>query len=178
MEHIWHIDWHTLLVPTNSLAEVMLRGSVIYLLLFFLMRFMRREGGQIGLADVLIVVVIADAAQNGMAGTYNSITEGVTLILTITFWDYALDWLGYHVPAFGRLVHPPPLPLILDGQLMRRNRRREQITDDECRSSPREGSVEHIADVQACQMAGDGHISEHGTCGNDAKKRPDNQRAR
>jgi uncharacterized membrane protein YcaP (DUF421 family) len=165
MEHIWHIDWHTLLVPTNSLAEVMLRGSVIYLLLFFLMRFMRREGGQIGLADVLIVVVIADAAQNGMAGTYNSITEGVTLILTITFWDYALDWLGYHVPAFGRLVHPPPLPLILDGQLMRRNLRRELITEEELRSRLREEGVEHIADVKCCHMEGDGHISVIGKSG-------------
>jgi uncharacterized membrane protein YcaP (DUF421 family) len=159
MEHIWHIDWHTLLVPTNSLAEVVVRGSVIYLLLFFLMRFMRREGGQIGLADVLIVVVIADAAQNGMAGTYNSITEGVTLILTITFWDYALDWFAYHVPAFGRLVHPPPLPLILDGRILRRNLRRELITDAELRSRLREEGIEDVCDVKICHMEGDGHIS-------------------
>ena len=131
MDHIWHIDWHLLFVPNTSLAEVMIRGTIIYLLLFFLMRFLRREAGQIGIADVLIVVVIADAAQNGMAGPYNSITEGVVLIVTITFWDFTLDWLAYHVPAFGKLIHPAPLPLIVDGHLLLRNLRRELITEDE-----------------------------------------------
>ena len=53
MEHIFGINWHELFIPNTSLAEVMLRGTVIYLLLFFLMRYMRREAGQIGIADVM-----------------------------------------------------------------------------------------------------------------------------
>lgn len=159
MEHIFGINWHELFIPNTSLAEVMLRGTVIYLLLFFLMRFMRREAGQIGIADVLIVVVIADAAQNGMAGPYNSITEGVMLILTISFWDFALDWLGYHVPAFGRLIHPRPLPLIRDGHLMLRNMRSELITRDELHSRLREEGIENLQEVKRCYMEGDGRIS-------------------
>ena len=159
MDHIWHIDWHALFVPNTSLAEVILRGTCIYLLLFFLMRFMRREAGQIGIADVLIVVVIADAAQNGMAGPYNSISEGVVLILTISFWDFALDWLGYNVPAFGRLIHPKPLPLIKDGQMLPRNMRRELITKQELESRLREEGLESMNDVKHCYMEGDGRIS-------------------
>ncbi|PTU31560.1 DUF421 domain-containing protein [Stenotrophobium rhamnosiphilum] len=159
MEHIFGIDWHALFVPNTTLAEVIIRGTLIYLLLFFLMRFMRREAGQIGIADVLVVVVIADAAQNGMAGPYNSITEGVVLILTITFWDYALDWLGYHVPVFGRLIHPKPLPLIKDGRMLLRNMRRELITQEELQSRLREEGVEHMHEVKNCYMEGDGRIS-------------------
>lgn len=159
MEHIIGVDWHGLFVPNTSLAEVILRGTFIYLLLFFLMRFMRREAGQIGIADVLIVVVIADAAQNGMAGPYNSITEGVVLILTISFWDFALDWLGYNIPAFGKLIHPAPLPLIKDGHLIIRNMRRELITKDELHSRLREEGIEDMNDVKRCYMEGDGRIS-------------------
>lgn len=159
MEHIIGIDWHGLFVPNTSLVEIIIRGTVIYLLLFFLMRFMRREAGQIGIADVLIVVVIADAAQNGMAGPYNSITEGIMLILTISFWDYALDWLGYHVPAFGKLIHPKPLPLIEDGRLLIRNMRRELITKEELHSRLREEGIEHVENVKRCYMEGDGRIS-------------------
>lgn len=159
MDHVWHIDWHALFVPNTSLAEVAIRGTLIYLLLFFLMRFMRREAGQIGIADVLIVVVIADAAQNGMAGPYNSITEGVVLIAVITFWDFTLDWLGYHVPAFGKLIHPAPLPLITDGHLHLRNLRRELITLDELRTRLREEGFEHASEVKRCYMEGDGRIS-------------------
>lgn len=159
MDHVWHIDWNALFIPNTTLAEVALRGTLIYLLLFCIMRFMRREAGQIGIADVLIVVVIADAAQNAMAGPYNSITEGAVLILTISFWDYALDWLGYNVPVIGRLIHPAPLSLICDGQVNLRNLRREMITEAELRSRLREEGIEHIREVKHCYVEGDGRIS-------------------
>lgn len=165
MEQVFGIDWHALFVPNTTIAEVVLRGTLIYLLLFFLMRFMRREAGQIGIADVLIVVVIADAAQNGMAGPYNSITEGVALILTISFWDFALDWLGYHLPAFGKLIHPKPLPLVKDGRLLLRNMRRELITRDELHSRLREEGIESLDDVKHCYVEGDGRISVIGKNG-------------
>jgi len=48
----------------------------------------------------------ADAAQNGMAKEYRSVTEGVMLVAMIIGWDYALDWLGYRFPAFQRLNAP------------------------------------------------------------------------
>ncbi len=159
MDHIWHIDWNALFVPNTTLAEVVIRGTLIYLLLFVLMRFMRREAGQIGIADVLIVVVIADAAQNAMAGPYNSITEGAVLIITISFWDFALDWLGYNVKFIGRLIHPPPLALICDGIINLRNLRRELITEAELRSRLREEGIENIKDVKHSYMEGDGRIS-------------------
>lgn len=45
---------------------------------------------------------------------------------SIIFWNYTLDWLGYHFPAFQRFVHPPPLPLVKDGTMLRRNMRRDR----------------------------------------------------
>ena len=156
---LWSVDWHALFVPSGSIAEIVIRGTVIYLLLFFLMRFLRREAGQIGIADVLVVVVIADAAQNGMAGTYTSITEGVVLIATIMGWDYALDWLDFHWPAFGRLVHPRPVVLVLDGRMNLKNLRRELITRDELMTRIREEGYDRIEDVKCCRMEGDGRIS-------------------
>jgi hypothetical protein len=36
-------------------------------------------------------VLIADAAQNAMAGEYKSITEGALLVLTIVFWNVFID---------------------------------------------------------------------------------------
>jgi hypothetical protein len=34
------------------------------------------------MADILIMVIIADAAQNGMAGEYRSVSEGAILVAT------------------------------------------------------------------------------------------------
>src|ERR1700749_2698388 len=98
MEALLRIDWNSVFVPTVSLLEIVLRGTLVYLLLFFLMRVLRREAGALGISDLLVVVLIADAAQNAMSSDYKSITEGAVLVGTIIFWDYSLDWLGYKVP--------------------------------------------------------------------------------
>ena len=110
MEWLFRVEWAELLIPTHSLAEMMLRGTVMYLCLFLILRFvMLRQSSTIGIADILVIVVIADAAQNGFAKEYKSLPEGVVLVLTIVFWDMSLNWLGYHFKIFERLLAPLPL---------------------------------------------------------------------
>ena len=58
------------------------RGTIMYLALFLIFRFVvQRQRSGIGLADVLVIVLIADAAQNAFAKEYRSITEGVCAVL-------------------------------------------------------------------------------------------------
>jgi hypothetical protein len=65
------IDWEALFVPQNSLLELLIRGTFVYLLLFVLLRvIIGRRVWALSMTDLLLVVLIADAAQNGMAGEY------------------------------------------------------------------------------------------------------------
>ena len=159
MRALLNIDWNSVFVPTVSLAEIVLRGTFVYLLLFFVLRVLRREAGALGISDLLVVVLIADAAQNAMSSEYKSVTEGAVLVGTIIAWDYALDWLGYRFHAFGRLLRPAPLPLVKDGQLLRQNMRKEMITTEELMSLLREQGVGGLGEVRRCYLEGDGHIS-------------------
>jgi uncharacterized membrane protein YcaP (DUF421 family) len=159
MESLLRIDWNAVFVPTVSLAEVVLRGTFVYLLLFFVLRVLRREAGALGISDLLVVVLIADAAQNAMASEYKSVTEGAVLVLTIVAWDYTLDWLGYRFPAVQRLLRPAPLPLVKDGRILRQNLRKEMITIEELMSQLREQGVEKVEEVKRCRIEGDGRIS-------------------
>ena len=65
---MFKIDWQSMFVPTESVLEVIIRGTIMYVGMFALLRIFRRQAGAIGIADLLVIVVIADAAQNGMAG--------------------------------------------------------------------------------------------------------------
>jgi uncharacterized membrane protein YcaP (DUF421 family) len=159
MDSLLQVDWKSVFVPTVSLAEIVLRGTFIYLLLFFVLRVLRREAGALGISDLLVVVLIADAAQNAMASEYKSVTEGAVLVGTIVAWDYFLDWLGFTFPAIGRLLRPAPLPLVKDGRLLRKNMRKEMITTEEMMSLLREQGVESLGEVKRCYLEGDGHIS-------------------
>ena len=105
MDQLVAIDWRELFVPSRSLAEAVLRGTIMYIVLFGILRiFLKRQTGVLGIADLLVIVIIADAAQNAMAGGYKSITEGIVLVATIVFWNIAFDWLGYRFRWFERLM--------------------------------------------------------------------------
>lgn len=154
------IDWRTVLLPETPLLELLVRGSLMYLVLFWLLRvLLKRVAGTIGMADLLMVVLVADAAQNALADDYRSVADGVILVLTIIFWNYALDWLGYRFPRFQRFFHPPPLPLVQDGRMLHRNMRQELITRDELMSQLRQQGVDDLALVKRAFIEGDGRIS-------------------
>ena len=142
------------------ILELILRGSLVYLAIFALLRFvLKRVTGTLNIGDLLIIVLIADASQNAMSAGYTSVTDGLILVATIIFWSYFLDWFAYHFPRFESLLHPPPLPLVKEGQMLARNMRRELISVDELMSHLREQGVTDLKEVKAASMEGDGRIS-------------------
>ena len=154
------VDWAKLLTPDTPILEIFVRGTLMYLGLFLLLRLvLKRQSGGVGITDLLLIVLLADAAQNAMAGDYTSITDGFLLVVVIVFWSYALDWLGYHVSFIHRLVHPEPLLLVKDGKMLRRNMRQELITHEELMSELRGQGLDDIAQVKEARMEGDGRIS-------------------
>ena len=155
-----NVDWGHVFGIHTPLLEILVRGSVVYLGLFLLLRLvLKRQAGAVGITDLLVIVLIADAAQNAMADDYTSITDGIILVTVIIFWSHALDWLGYKFPAFNTLVHPPPLPLVRDGMMIRYNMRRELISEEELQTQLREQGVMDVREVKAAHMEGDGRIS-------------------
>jgi len=140
--------------------ELILRGSLIYWFLFLLFRFfLRRDSGAIGLADVLVIVLIADAAQNGMSGEYKSVTEAMVLVGTIASWNYCIDWMSFRYPWFARFSEPRVIALIRHGSVIRKNLRQEMLTDDELDSQLRQSGVNDIGDVKHAWLEPDGHVS-------------------
>ena len=145
---------------TTPLAEIVLRGTITYWFLFFVFRFIvRRDVGAVGIADILILVIIADASQNAMAGEYTSVTDGMILVLTLVGWNLLLDWLSFRYPRFRRFASPNALLLVKSGKLLKRNMRREFITEEELWSKLREDGIERLEQVKAVYLEPDGGFS-------------------
>jgi uncharacterized membrane protein YcaP (DUF421 family) len=154
------IDVSEALIPDPSLLETFIRGSIMYLGLFAMLRLvLRRQPGTITLSDLLVLVLVADAAQNAMAAEYRSITNGLVLVATLVGWNVALDWLGFHFPLVQRFVHPQRKPLVVDGRLVRPNLAEELMTEEELMSQLRLQGVERLEDVKAVYVEGNGQIS-------------------
>ena len=153
------IDWNATFVPTIHLGEIVLRGTLIYLFIFIIFRVLRREAGALSVGDLLVVTLIADAAQNAMASDYKSVPEGVVLISTIVAWDFFFDWLASRFPRAQAIIQPPTLPLIQDGVILWRNLRKEMVSEAELRMHLREHGCENVSEIRLCCLEADGHIS-------------------
>jgi uncharacterized membrane protein YcaP (DUF421 family) len=141
-------------------VELVVRGTAVYWFLFLLFRFvLRRDAGSLGIADILLLVLIADASQNAMSGGYETVTDGVVLVATIAGWNWLMDWASYRFNVVRRFTEPRPLVLVRRGRIIARNLRREFVTIPELMASLREQGIDKLADVKMARMEADGAIS-------------------
>jgi uncharacterized membrane protein YcaP (DUF421 family) len=140
--------------------DLVVRGTLIYWFLFLVFRFvMRRDVGSMAVSDILLLVIIADAAQNAMADDYKSISEGLILISTILGWNFLLDWAGWRFRWMRRFLHSPRVLLIRDGKVLEQNLSREMITDDDLLNKLHEHGIEKASQVKRAWLEADGEIS-------------------
>jgi uncharacterized membrane protein YcaP (DUF421 family) len=155
-----YMDWKSIFIPDTPLLEIIVRGTLMYISLFVLLRvILKRQTGTLAMTDLLLITLLADAAQNAMAGEYKSIPDGIVLVSTIIFWNYLFDWLSFKYSWFARLVEPAPLPLIKNGKILRRNMRHEFITEDELMMQIREKGLDDISQVKEAYIESNGQIS-------------------
>ena len=154
------VDWAELFKFSVSPAELLVRGTAMYFFLFILFRaVIKRRVGTLGMGDLLVLVIIADAAQNAMAGEYRSISDGCLLVATIVGWNHLLDYLAWRFAALRRLLEPPPLLLIDRGRVLWRHLRLEYVSEDELRAKLRELGVSDPAEVEKAYLESDGEVS-------------------
>jgi uncharacterized membrane protein YcaP (DUF421 family) len=139
---------------------MIVRGTAMYWFLFVLFRVViRRRVGAVGMSDILLLVIIADASQNAMSGDYQSITDGIILVATIIAWNMLIDWLSYLSPRLEHILQPSPLLLVERGRVLRRNLRKEFVSEEELRSKLRERGIDDPAQAEKAYLESDGQFS-------------------
>lgn len=154
------MDITEVLSPSVTVTELVVRGTLVFLGLMLCLRLVgQREAGGLGLTDLLVVVLIVDAASSGLTGDTDTIGDEFILVGTILFWSVALDAVSYRWPRLGRILKARPKPLIEDGRLNRRVMRRELMTDVEVFAQLRLHGVERLDQVHRAYLEPNGMIS-------------------
>ncbi|QXL85177.1 DUF421 domain-containing protein [Comamonas sp. NLF-1-9] len=152
-------DWSRIFALETPLGELLLRAAVLYFGILFLMRIMpRRTGGELATMDLVLILLITEAASHSL-GDYTALPDGVFMILVIMGFNYLVNALSYRVKFIERLVSLPPLQVIRDGRLLRRNMRREFLTEEELMSYLRQQGIDKIDDVKAAYIEGEGKVT-------------------
>ena len=148
------------LTPDVSLFEIVVRGAVMYFSIFVLLRvILRGRTSAVTMSDLIVMVVIADAAQNAMSNNYTSLTDGIVLVATIVLCSFLVDWLAFRFMVVRRFVHPERTTLVMDGRVLRKALADELMTEGELMTQLRLHDYESLDEVKAVYLEGNGEVS-------------------
>ena len=147
----------TLSVP---LWEIVLRTLVVYVTVLGLLRLGgKRELGTMSPADLVVILIIANAVQNAMNGGDVSLIGGLISAATLVGGNLLLGRFGRRIPILGGLVYEEPTLLVQDGKPITENLKHEHVDIADVEMAAREHGVSDLNEVAAAVLEIDGSIS-------------------
>lgn len=152
-------NWAEVWAVEAPILELLARGAVMYLGILLILRVMpRRTGGELATMDLVLILLVTECASHAL-GDYTSLGDGLFMIATVMLLNLAVNVLSFRWKWFERIVSAPPIPIVLDGKVQRRNMRREFVTDDELESYLRQNDIDDVSKVKYAYVEGEGHIT-------------------
>ena len=142
------------------LGEKLLRALLVYGFLLFALRVLgKRELGQQNTLDFLVLMLVANAVQNGIIGVDNSVTGAVVGAAALFALNRVFNYLAYKYPWADRLFEGSPSYLIKDGRPVWRTLRHEQISRPELRSIVRRQGFESLEEIGTAILETNGSVT-------------------
>ena len=140
--------------------DIALRSIVLFFFVYLLMRVLgRRELSSLEPFDLILLIVLGDAIQQGLTQDDYSVTGSMIVISTIGILAMLTSYLNFRVPWLRRVLDGHPIVLIQDGRVIERNLKRERITVDEIAEEARGQQISSLEDVQWALFEPSGKIS-------------------
>ena len=125
---MWHDMFH--LVP--SVAEKVVRPILIYVFLLVGLRLGgNREMSQLNVMDFIVLLAIANAVQNGIIGTDDSVTGACIGAAVLMVVNIAAGNVTRRSRRARRVLVGTPIVLIRDGVVNAEGLRRERLSQDD-----------------------------------------------
>jgi uncharacterized membrane protein YcaP (DUF421 family) len=140
--------------------DIVLRGIVVFVFLFVLVRVMgRRELSSLEPFDLILLIILGDAVQQGLTQDDYSLTGALLAVGTIAILQVATSWLNFRVPRLRPILDGEPIVVVQDGKPIERNMRRERLTPEDLAEAARKESIASLDDVAWAVMETSGSIS-------------------
>jgi uncharacterized membrane protein YcaP (DUF421 family) len=142
-----------------SVGEKAIRAALIYGCLLIALRVLgKRELAQQNTLDLLVILLVANAVQNGIIGTDNSVTGALVGAAMLFGLHRLFGALAYRYPWADRLFEGTPSFLIKDGKLVFGNLRHEQISRPQLLAMAQRQGFGSLTDVDAAILETDGSV--------------------
>ncbi len=140
--------------------QFVLRSVVIYVLVMVLVRLSgKRAVGQFTPFDLVLVILIGNAVQNGINGGDNSLTGAAIMASTLIALNYVVALLTARSRSIEKIVEGEPVVLARHGHVFAQVLRRELVSKDDFEEALRLNNIDDVADVEIALLETNGRIS-------------------
>jgi len=140
--------------------DIALRAIFLYAFVVFLIRVMgRRELSSLSAVDLVLLIVLGDAIQQGLTQDDYSVTGAVIAVSTIAAVQVFISYVSFRSKRARRVLEGEPIVIVQGGKLIERNMKRERLTEDEVAEEMRKQQIATVDDVEWAILESDGTMS-------------------
>jgi uncharacterized membrane protein YcaP (DUF421 family) len=140
--------------------DIVLRGIVVFTFLYVLMRVIgRRELSKLEPFDLILLIVVGDAVQQGLTQDYYSLTGAVLAVGTIALLQVGVSYFNFRFPRFRPWLDGEPIVVVQNGKPIERNMRRERLSVRDLAEAARGQGISSLDEVAWAVMETSGSIS-------------------
>src|SRR5947199_6317094 len=134
--------------------DIVLRAIVLFAFVFVVVRVMgRRELAKLEPFDLILLIVLGDAVQQGLTQDDYSVTGALIAVSTIAILQVGLAFLSWRFNTVRRLTKGEPIVLVQNGEPIERNLHRERIRLEELAEKMRVQQIDSIDSVAWALLA-------------------------
>jgi uncharacterized membrane protein YcaP (DUF421 family) len=141
--------------------DTVLRSTAVYAILLVIFRLAgKRSAAQTTPFDLVLLLIISEAAQQGLVGDDRSLTTAVVIIVTLMGLDIALSLVKQRSAAVDRLIDGVPLVIVEHGRPLLERMQRERIDESDVLAAARQHQgLERMDQIKYAVLERSGGIS-------------------
>jgi uncharacterized membrane protein YcaP (DUF421 family) len=147
-------------VPSVDVGELIVRGVVVYAVLFALLRFIgKKHVGELSPFDLVVLLIVSETVDGSLIGDDKSLTGGLISAATLLVVVQLVGYLTWRFRSVERLVDGEPTILVRHGDVCDQAMRSEQVTRAELMEALRREGCSSLVNVRYAVLETDGSIT-------------------
>ena len=140
--------------------DLTIRAAVLFCFVYLLTRVIgRRELSSLEPFDLILLIVIGDAIQQGLTQDDYSVTGAMIGVGAIAAMQVSTSFLSFRFRRLRPLLEGEPIIIVEDGKPIEQNLKRERLTAEELMAEARGQQIESLDNIKWAVLETSGKIS-------------------
>jgi uncharacterized membrane protein YcaP (DUF421 family) len=157
---LFDIDWNSMVSPSVSILEKIIRALFIYFFLIFGLRiFGKRELAQLNPFDIIVLFLLSNTVQNSLIGNDNSLVGGIIGAGVLFAINYIVIKFDYDNKKVANVLEGSSDVLIENGIVKLDKLKNELISLDELEMAAHKDGFGSLDEIERAEIDPDGAIT-------------------